>query len=215
MSADDEKVLAFPAVAKRNMVGLPGVVTHQSYPLNIDTFLNDVGPKLRFMPRWDIEYDPANQQVIPYTYFQTPEGRILVYNRGKKGGEKRLASSWSVGVGGHMNDGDVPEHLRCGDLQIPPWGWLQVLRRAIRRELEEEISGFEFNESALAFRGFIDIADSPVDAVHFGLVFRYTCSDPSVIKPTDEVTSIRWVTLEDLMNYDLENWSLKVREVFI
>ena len=51
------------------------------------------------------ETDPSLKQIIPYVLL-VHEGRVLHYVRGKKAGEQRLVAKGSIGIGGHMNDGD-------------------------------------------------------------------------------------------------------------
>src|ERR1700761_6360897 len=58
-----------------------------------------------FAPRSAAETDPGFKQIIPYALL-VHEGRVLHYVRGKKAGEQRLVSKGSIGIGGHMNDGD-------------------------------------------------------------------------------------------------------------
>src|SRR5688572_2701510 len=58
-----------------------------------------------FTPRPPAETDPSLKQIIPYVLL-VHEGRVLHYVRGKKAGEQRLVAKGSIGIGGHMNDGD-------------------------------------------------------------------------------------------------------------
>src|SRR5436190_18265702 len=61
-----------------------------------------------FTPRAPAETNPALKQIIPYVLL-VHAGRVFHYVRGKKSGEQRLVAKGSIGIGGHMNDGD--EHL--------------------------------------------------------------------------------------------------------
>src|SRR4051812_41322848 len=58
-----------------------------------------------FMPRSQAGTGPSHKQIIPYALLMH-EGRVLHYVRGKKAGEQRLVAKGSIGIGGHMNDGD-------------------------------------------------------------------------------------------------------------
>src|SRR5918996_5528386 len=58
-----------------------------------------------FLPRAQAEQDPAYKQIIPYALIAF-EDRVLYYVRGKKAGEQRLVAKGSIGIGGHMNEGD-------------------------------------------------------------------------------------------------------------
>src|SRR3954467_1340058 len=61
-----------------------------------------------FTARGAAETNPALKQIIPYVLL-VQGGRVFHYVRGKKSGEQRLIAKGSIGIGGHMNDGD--EHL--------------------------------------------------------------------------------------------------------
>ena len=58
-----------------------------------------------FVPRAEAEEDPSLKQLIPYVVV-TSGGKLLHYRRGSGSGEKRLLKKGSIGIGGHINDGD-------------------------------------------------------------------------------------------------------------
>src|SRR5438132_3277038 len=58
-----------------------------------------------FTPRSPAETNPALKQIIPYVLLVHGD-RVFHYVRGKKSGEQRLVAKGSIGIGGHMNDGD-------------------------------------------------------------------------------------------------------------
>ena len=58
-----------------------------------------------FLGRSEAENNPNYKQIIPYTLVVFRD-TLLHYVRGKKAGEQRLIAKGSIGVGGHMNDGD-------------------------------------------------------------------------------------------------------------
>jgi predicted NUDIX family phosphoesterase len=67
------------------------------------------------------------------------------------------------------------------------------------------------NVGVFQLLGFLDINITPVDEVHFGIVFKVVCDDPAQVKPTGEIEELRWVTSEELKDYKLENWSELIR----
>ncbi len=81
-----------------------------------------------FMARSAAEQDPAFKQIIPYVIL-THAGRVLHYVRGKKAGEQRLVAKGSIGIGGHMNEGD--EGLFAFDRA--------AYDAAVQREVAEEL----------------------------------------------------------------------------
>src|SRR5687768_834109 len=58
-----------------------------------------------FTARAAAETNAELKQIIPYVIL-THDDRVLHYVRGKKAGEQRLVAKGSIGIGGHMNDGD-------------------------------------------------------------------------------------------------------------
>src|SRR5437899_12459762 len=60
-----------------------------------------------FLPRAQAERDPTHKQIIPYAVLAFGN-KVLYYVRGKKAGEQRLVAKGSIGIGGHMNEGDEP-----------------------------------------------------------------------------------------------------------
>src|SRR5207249_61258 len=87
-----------------------------------------------FMPRSRAETDPNFKQIIPYVLL-VHDGRVLFYIRGKKAGEQRLVAKGSIGIGGHMNEGD--EHLFAMDEAA----YLEGVRREVCEELNVQ-TGF-------------------------------------------------------------------------
>src|SRR3984893_6874010 len=58
-----------------------------------------------FLPRAQAERDPTHKQIIPYALLAFDD-TVLYYVRGQKAGEQRLVAKGSIGIGGHMNDGE-------------------------------------------------------------------------------------------------------------
>ena len=145
-----------------------------------------------FMPRAEVEEDPAYQQIIPYVVFRHGD-RYFLTRRLKASSEKRLRQLYSLGVGGHINPGD----LENGD----------PIMDGLRREFEEEVeySG-EVNASLL---GLINDDSSPVSKVHLALAFLVEGSSPEIaIKETEKLAG-ELLTLEEMRMYylEMESWS--------
>src|ERR1700730_6638198 len=81
-----------------------------------------------FIPRAQAERDPTHKQIIPYALLAFGD-TVLYYVRGKKAGEQRLVAKGSIGIGGHMNEGD--ESLFALDEA--------AYRVGVEREVGEEI----------------------------------------------------------------------------
>ena len=59
-----------------------------------------------FMPRAEVENDPTYQQIIPYVVFRHGD-RYFLTHRLRASAERRLRKQYSLGVGGHINPGDL------------------------------------------------------------------------------------------------------------
>jgi len=122
-----------------------------------------------FRPRNEVEEDPRFKQLIPYCIFRH-SGQVFHYKRGKKGGEGRLHSKRSVGIGGHISSTD----RLSGDRRY---------LEAMHREIDEEV----FLESG--FRdvcvGLINDDETPVGKVHLGIVHIFDL-DAAKVRPREE-----------------------------
>jgi predicted NUDIX family phosphoesterase len=145
-----------------------------------------------FMPRAEVEEDPAYQQIIPYVVFRHGD-RYFLTRRLKASSEKRLRQLYSLGVGGHINPGDL-EH---GD----------PIMDGLRREFEEEVN--YAGEIHATLLGLINDDSSPVSRVHLALAFLVEGSSPEIsIKETDKLAG-ELLTLEEMRIYylSMESWS--------
>lgn len=150
----------------------------------------------RFIPRSQAEQDPSWKQIIPYVLIKKGD-TFLYYVRGKGSGEKRLVSKGSVGIGGHINYGDVSLFL----------GGLDFYEDAVQRELHEELrieGRVPTNIVAL-----INDDSTPVGQVHLGVVHLCELTDESVSKREASITELRFLTLGELLERhgQLETWS--------
>lgn len=149
-----------------------------------------------FMPRSQAENDPTHKQLIPYAVF-TSGGKILHYVRGAKSGEQRLAAKGSIGIGGHINDGD--ESLFCFDDS--------AYRAAVRREIKEELN-FEgdFTDRVAAL---INDDSNEVGRVHLGVVHVVNLDNAEVKAGEKAIAQLQFLTVEELRarRDTLETWS--------
>jgi predicted NUDIX family phosphoesterase len=139
-----------------------------------------------FMSRAAVENDPGYQQIIPYVVFRH-DGRYFLTHRLRASSEKRLRKQYSLGIGGHINPGD----LEAGD------PILDGLRR-------------EWGEAQLI--GLLNDDSSPVSKVHLGVVFLVDGDTPNIsIRETEKLAG-ELLTLEEMRIYYLgmESWSQMV-----
>ncbi len=145
-----------------------------------------------FKPRSEVENDPSFQQIIPYVVFRHG-GRYFLTHRLRASSEKRLRKQYSLGVGGHINAGD----LAGGD----------PIFDGLKREWEEEVVYDGKFEARLL--GLLNEDSSPVSKVHLGVVFLVDGDSPNIkIRETDKLEG-ELLTLDEMRMYYLamESWS--------
>ncbi|MGA0849817.1 MAG: hypothetical protein ACO3RX_07680 [Chthoniobacterales bacterium] len=149
-----------------------------------------------FLPRGAAEDDPTHKQLIPYLILHHGD-RVLCYTRGKAGGEARLHAKMSIGIGGHINDGDT--HAKHFDEA--------AYFRAVERELHEELvipGGYRQRIAAL-----LNDDSNDVGRVHLGVVHLIEVDSTDIQPREDAIRDLRFVTAEELSpsRERLESWS--------
>jgi predicted NUDIX family phosphoesterase len=197
--APEEEVLVVPrgdlfAPPRREVQGfLEGVA---------DEYLAAASVRGRFLPRPQAEVDPGFKQLIPYGVLRCRD-LVFLMRRSSRGGEARLRRKVSLGVGGHVNPGD----LRLDGGKLGPTSVVEAIEAAFRRELEEELC-VEAPYRARA-AGVINDDSNPVGAVHFGIVFRVEVAEPRVrIREAENLEgSFVPVAVAGGFREEMESWS--------
>jgi predicted NUDIX family phosphoesterase len=148
-----------------------------------------------FMARSAVENDPTYQQIIPYVVFRHGALYFLTH-RLRASTERRLRKQYSLGIGGHINPGD----LEAGD----------PILDGLKREWAEEVVYDGRFEAQLI--GLLNDDSSPVSKVHLGVVFLVDGDSPNIaIRETDKLAG-ELLTLEEMRIYYLgmESWSQMV-----
>ena len=149
-----------------------------------------------FLPRPAAEEDPTHKQIIPYLVIRCGN-RYLHYVRGKSGGEARLHAKGSIGIGGHINDGDT--HAAHFDPA--------AYNRAVERELNEELvipAGHRQRVAAL-----INDDTTEVGRVHLGIVHIFDVESTDIEPREDAIRDIEFLNAAELeaRRERLEVWS--------
>jgi predicted NUDIX family phosphoesterase len=154
----------------------------------VDAALAVVGREGRFVLRSAAEQDPCLKQVIPYLVLRDG-GRWFLMRRTRAGGDARLHDRWSIGVGGHLNPGDV-----------------DVLG-GLRREWAEELVA-DFVPDFVPV-GLLNDDTTPVGTVHVGIVYVADAAGRRVeIRETDKLVGTFATTDEVAAVRDsMETWS--------
>ena len=149
-----------------------------------------------FLARPKAEIDPTHKQIIPYVLL-AHGGQVLHYVRGKKAGEQRLVAKGSIGIGGHMNEGD--ESLFALDEA--------AYRGGVEREVGEEIAiKTKFEDRIVAL---LNDDSTEVGQVHLGVVHVFKLDEPKVEKREAMITNLAFLGKEELLarRDSLETWS--------
>ena len=122
---------------------------------------------------------------------------MLHYVRGKKAGEQRLVAKGSIGIGGHMNEGD--ESLFALDEA--------AYRAGVEREVSEEIKiDTKFEDRIVAL---LNDDTTEVGRVHLGIVHVFKLTEPKVEKREAMITGLTFLSKQELMarRESMETWS--------
>ena len=141
----DERVLVVPRERIMDARGWRGIVASGAAAM-----LDVIATEGRFEPRAAMERDPRFKQVIPYLVLRD-RGRLFLMRRTRAGGDERLHDKLSIGVGGHLNPGDVD------------------LAGGLAREWAEEIAADFVPEFRLV--GLLNDDETEVGRVHLGVVY--------------------------------------------
>ncbi|MDD5349436.1 MAG: hypothetical protein PHQ12_04415 [Chthoniobacteraceae bacterium] len=164
-----------------------------------------------FTPRPAAETNPAFKQIIPYVLL-VHEGRVLHYVRGKKAGEARLAAKGSIGIGGHMNNGESADLFQAEntayktDALSNSWDEAAYLE-GVRREVNEEINVQTRFTNRIA--GLLNDDSNAVGQVHLGVIHVFHLETDAVTKREQMITQLDFLTRDELVarRENLESWS--------
>jgi predicted NUDIX family phosphoesterase len=190
LSSSSEQVLC----VKREDI-FPDGAWHGFVSQDLDRLQAVIREHHMFMARAAVENDPTYQQVIPYVVFRHGALYFLTH-RLRASTEKRLRKQYSLGIGGHINPGD----LEAGD----------PILDGLKREWGEEVVYDGRFEAQLI--GLLNDDSSPVSKVHLGVVFLVDGDSPNIaIRETDKLAG-ELLTLEEMRIYYLgmESWSQMV-----
>jgi predicted NUDIX family phosphoesterase len=152
-----------------------------------------------FLPRYAMEQDPTYKQIIPYMVFLY-EWQIFVMQRSAQAGEQRLASAYTVGIGGHVRAGDL------GPGGLSAWG---------KREFMEEVS-YEGAFASITCVGVVNDERNQVGMVHLGAVYALHATSGAIAIRSELASGVLMDREACLAHYDaMETWSQQVVDALI
>ena len=190
MSVAAEQVL----VVRRDDI-FPDGAWHGFVSENLDRYRWVIRERHFFKPRAEVEDDPNFQQIIPYVVFRHRD-RYFLTHRLRASSEKRLRKQYSLGIGGHINPGD----LQSGD----------PILDGLKREWEEEVVYDGHFEARLI--GLLNEESAPVSKVHLGVVFLVDGDTPNIAIRETKKLGGELLTLEEMKSFylQMESWSQHV-----
>ena len=179
----DEQVLVVPRDRIMGSRGWRGILAPGAAP-----YLERIAAEGRFAPRAAMERDPQFKQVIPYLVLRD-RGRFFLMRRTRAGGDERLHDRFSIGVGGHLNPGDVD------------------LAGGLAREWHEELVADFVPQFRLL--GLLNDDETDVGRVHLGVVYLADAEGRSVsVRETEKLEGAFAAPAALLAVYDrMETWS--------
>jgi predicted NUDIX family phosphoesterase len=192
-------------LAERVLV-VPAALVHQigafhGFSSAVDRYLPRLldPAQLSYRPRSEVETDPSFKQLIPYVVLRCGD-QVFHYTRGQRGTESRLRALRSIGVGGHISQGDR-------SLFGEPY------REGMLREVTEEIYlESEYTERCI---GLINDDSNPVGQVHLGIVHVFDLRELNVRRREQALTRSGFASVAELQEQreEFETWSQFVLDV--
>jgi predicted NUDIX family phosphoesterase len=175
----------------------------------------------RFYRRDLAEQDESYLQVIPYIVllrYISSELHWFTYWRQPHASEQRLAGKRSIGLGGHIDIGDVLQSVPqlTAEMayihQVTGESIEELLYRAAIRELQEEI-GLTLDRKLLTPVQIFYVGTNPVGRVHVGVLFSAVIPRTD-LNPGPELHEPSWEPIRELRQPadpdPMEAWSREV-----
>ena len=172
----------------------------QGLTFDVDNYLGEffVQGVPRFMPRSQVEENPAYKQLIPYV-LMSYQGKYLSYVRGRRAGEARLVGNRSIGIGGHINPAD--------DMPLFNTDFYETYLAAVEREVGEEVAVETSHTDRVV--ALLNDESNEVGSVHLGIVHHWILNAPKVRRREQMITQMAFMTFAELheVRDTLETWS--------
>jgi len=172
----------------------------QGLTFDVDNYLGEIFVQgvPRFMPRSQVEENPAYKQLIPYV-LMSYQDKYLSYIRGRRAGEARLVGNRSIGIGGHINPTD--------DMPLFNTDFYETYLAAVEREVAEEVSVETSHTDRIV--ALLNDESNEVGSVHLGIVHHWVLNAPKVSKQEQMITQMAFMRPAELYEVrdTLETWS--------
>ncbi len=172
----------------------------QGLTFDVDNYLGEIFVQgvPRFMPRSQVEENPAYKQLIPYV-LMSYQDKYLSYIRGRRAGEARLVGNRSIGIGGHINPAD--------DMPLFNTDFYETYLAAVEREVAEEVTVETSHTDRVV--ALLNDESNEVGSVHLGIVHHWVLDAPKVSRREQMITQMAFMSPAELHEVQdtLETWS--------
>lgn len=187
-------------IAARFNETVPSVGVLPSVPGLLEAILAET----EFVDRGPAETNPEWKQLIPYVVL-CHQGTLLLYDRGGKGGEHRLHTKSSIGIGGHV-DKDKMDLTTPGSMAVR-------FEKELFREIKEETNLTRGNVNSICHLGFVNNDAEEVGKVHLGVLYFIELDTLTGFYPNadDGIINAEFISWHELHEQketlQLEGWS--------
>ncbi len=150
---------------------------------------------------YDVENDISYKQIIPGAVFLYDD-KIFTYTRLEGSGERRMFGRNDILIGGHVNPQDKKETYN------------ETFWNALHREIAEEV---DYDDSySLDQVGYVNTEGTPLDSVHFGLVYVIRGRSPNIAVRETEAMRGSLMTVEEIDQLEppLQSWHKHIFEAY-
>lgn len=183
-----EQILVVKRVCLSDYLRTNGLIT-----TNCDEIISIIKNNFEFIDREDAENDPNYKQIIPYVALVCGD-KVFTTQRLNKGTEERLHGLLSIGIGGHINKGDL-------ETAADP------LAEGMLRELGEEVYIKEPGEMIPI--GLINDDSNEVGSVHLGLFYKMKVGKDVEVIEKEKLLG-KWFSISELKKSEegrMETWA--------
>ena len=176
----------------------------ESWDVDLEAILGKHGfyaPRKTPRKEDDVEYREDLKQIIPGVVFLYDD-TIFTYTRLRGSGEQRMVGRNDILIGGHINPQDHRDTFT------------ETFWEALHREIVEEVI---YRPSySLQHVGYVNDEGTPLDSVHFGLVYVINAASPQISVRETEAMQGRLMTVQEIegLNPPLQSWHKYIFDVY-
>lgn len=176
----------------------------EAWDVDLENILGNYGfyaPRKTARREDDVEYREDLKQIIPGVVFLYGD-KIFTYTRLEGSGEARMVGRNDLLIGGHINPQDQQNTYR------------ETFWKALHREITEEV---DYHDSySLGHVGYVNTEGTPLDSVHFGLVYVIRGKSPNISVKETEAMRGSLMTMGEMEKLDppMQGWHKHIFDAY-